>query len=455
MHGSKNKILIVDDDKNISAILVNILDYEGYECEFASNGKSALAKLKKNPYDLVLLDLALPDISGLEVLKEAVDDGNFHTPQVVMISGQGTIHTALRATRMGAYDFLEKPLDSERILVTIKNALEKAKLERTRNRFLADMKQQYCMIGDSEPMKRVKELIRRAAETDSKVLIEGENGTGKELVARAIYYNSDRSGENFVTVNCAAIPETLVESELFGHKKGSFTDAVADKMGRFQQADRGTLFMDEIGDMHLTMQAKLLRALEDNSIEMIGSAKPIKVDVRIIAATNRDLQEEMRKGNFREDLYYRLNVLSIKLPPLRERRDDIPLLVDHFLARFCEEQGKEAKIISPRAMKVIMGYHWPGNVRELRNIIEKIVTLVDKSAIQDMDMSPLLKSGTSLPAVSDISLRDAKRDFERTFITAKLNELDWNISLAADSLQIPRTYLYKKMKNLNIEQAAG
>jgi len=447
-------VLVVDDDRNLAKILVNILEFEGYECLVANDGETAMQWLEERNYDLVLLDLALPDMSGLDILQIINKADNIYATQVVMISGQGCIHTALRATRLGAYDFLEKPLNTERVLVTIKNALEKGRLQRAKNRFIHDMKEKYIMIGDSDPMKKVNELILRAAATDSKVLIEGENGTGKELVARAIYYNSDRSGESFITVNCAAIPDNLVESELFGHKKGTFTGAIADKIGRFQMADRGTLFMDEIGDMRLMTQAKLLRALESNKIEMLGSTKTIDVDVRIISATNRNLQDAMIQGEFREDLFYRLNVLSVKLPPLRERRSDIPLLVNHFLRLFCEEQGKITKKIAGAAMKAIQEHTWPGNVRELRNIIEKIVTMVDSDVINKTCIMPFLKSAglTQMDMSSGLSFKDAKMNFERRLIIDKLTEYNWNITLTANSLKMPRTYLYKKIRNLNIEQ---
>lgn len=451
MPSSTNRILVVDDDRNLSRILVNILDYEGYESEFVNSGEGALKKIKDENFDLMLLDLALPDLSGLDVLRAAQEIRS--NMQVVMISGQGNIHTAVEATRSGAYDFLEKPLDSERILVTINNALDKGRLVRKTNQLREDVKGRYIMIGESPELEEIRQLILRAAATDSKVLIEGENGTGKELVARAIYFNSQRFGEPFVAVNCAAIPENLIESELFGHKRGAFTGAVADKIGRFQAANQGTLFLDEIGDMSLMTQAKVLRALEENTIEMVGAQDEIKVDVRVVVATNRDLQAEMKKGNFREDLYYRLNVLNIHIPPLRERKSDIPLLVNYFIRYFCEEQGRVSKKISDKAMSRLCNYYWPGNVRELRNVVEKMVTLIDGRVIQQKDISNMLKNDKSLhnAPVGNVPLKEARLEFERNYIMAKLTELDWNISKTANMLQIPRTYLYKKIKALGID----
>jgi len=451
MQSSANRILVVDDDRNLSRILVNILDFEGYDSEFVNSGQAALDKIKVESFDLMLLDLALPDLNGLDVLRSAMEIRP--AMQAVMISGQGDIHTAVEATRSGAYDFLEKPLDSERILVTINNALEKGKLLRKTNQLREDVKGQFVMIGKSPELEAIRQLILRAAASESKVLIEGENGTGKELVARAIYFNSPRFGEPFVAVNCAAIPENLIESELFGHKRGAFTGAVADKIGRFQMAHQGTIFLDEIGDMSLMTQAKVLRALEESTIEMVGAQEEITVDVRVIAATNRDLQKEMKAGNFREDLYYRLNVLNIHIPPLRERTGDIALLVNHYIHRFCEEQGRVTKKISDKAMERLSHYYWPGNVRELRNVVEKIVTLIDGRVIQQKDIASLLKNDKSLQQapVGDVPLKEARLAFERNYIMSKLTEYDWNVSQTAQVLQIPRTYLYKKIKALGID----
>jgi two-component system nitrogen regulation response regulator NtrX len=370
-----------------------------------------------------------------------------------MISGEGTIHTAVEATKKGAYDFLEKPVDTDRLLLTVKNALDRGRLEMEKEQLLDRVKQHYVMIGTSSKMKEIHELIQKAGATNSKVLVEGENGTGKELVARAIHHESSRAGQSFVAVNCAAIPETLIESELFGHKKGSFTGAIADKPGRFQTADGGTLFLDEIGDMSLMTQAKVLRALEEGVVEMVGSGESISVDVRVIAATNKDLQKEMQNGNFREDLFFRLNVLNIKVPPLRERKEDIPLLVDYYIQYFCAEHGIKLKKMTSKAMQHLLRHNWPGNVRELKNFIEKLVILISPAEILSEHITSILEHHTlSKPAVAeDLSLKEARESFERDYIRQKLTMCDWNVTKAAQILGVPRTYLYKKMHMLGIE----
>jgi two-component system nitrogen regulation response regulator NtrX len=456
MNSSKPYILIVDDNRSQVEILVNMLEYENYRCDRAYDGETACALLRRNNYDLALVDLKLPDISGLDVLKLTRRLNVF--PQVVMISGRGDIRTAVEATRSGAFDFLEKPLDTDRVLVTLKNALEKSILQQEKNRLLDDMRREYQLVGESEVMIEMKELIQKAAATDTKVLIQGENGTGKELVARAIFMNSRRAARPFVAVNCAAIPDTLIESELFGHKKGAFTGAVADKAGRFQQADGGTIFLDEIGDMSLMTQAKVLRVLAENTLEMVGGSKLIEVDVRVIAATNKNLMTEISRGSFREDLYFRLNVLNIQIPPLRTRRSDIPLLVDHFLNRFCSEQGLKPKKLDSAAMEYLVNYSWPGNVRELRNVVEKIVVVVDTVGVGLEDITSIMTGDTEMQedAMRISNLREAKRIFERRFIAEKLLECDGNISEAARVMGITRSTLYKKLYELDIlEYAKG
>ena len=445
----KPKILIVDDDHSLCEILANILDYAGYTGDVAHNGKTALTKIENNLFDLVLLDLKLPDIDGIKVLKEIMQKKPYLP--VIMISAEGTIHTAVEATKLGAYDFLEKPLDSERVLVTINNALKKGLLEREKANLLKNVKEQYVMVGESPQMKHIRELICKAAATDSKVLIEGENGTGKELVARAIHTNSQRAAGPFIAVNCAAIPETLIESELFGYKKGAFTGAVNDKPGKFQMAEGGTIFFDEVGDMSLMTQAKVLRVLEEDVIEMVGGNELIPVDVRVIAATNKELEKEMKQGNFREDLYFRLNVLEIKVPPLRERKEDIPLLVQHFMQLFCQGHGVAEKFITPRAMDKLMDYSWPGNVRELKNLIEKLMILVDSPKIEPSDIASVIKNYPVIKSNNVSSLKQARQDFEREFIREKLVIANWNVTKAAKMLGIPRTYLYKKIKKFGIE----
>lgn len=451
MAEKKSRILIVDDDRSFCEILKNTLEYEGYLINTAHDGKTGIAKLGEKHFDIVLLDLKLPDMLGLKVLQKA---RQMKLPvQVVMISGEGTIHTAVEATKKGAYDFLEKPVDSDRLLLTVKNALERGRLEMEKGQLLESVKQQYRMIGTSPKMKEIYELIQKAGATNSKVLIEGENGTGKELVARAIHHESVRAGQPFVAVNCAAIPESLIESELFGHKKGAFTGAVADKPGRFQNADGGTLFLDEIGDMSVMTQAKVLRALEVNAVEMVGGSESIPVDVHVIAATNKDLQKEMREGNFREDLFFRLNVLNIKVPPLRERKADITQLMEYYIQFFCTEHGIPLKTITPKTMQHLVRYSWPGNVRELKNLAEKLVILIGSSEIQPQHIASVLKRHTIPKSETgeDLSLKEAKESFEREFIQEKLSANNWNVTKTAQVLGIPRTYLYKKMHKLNIE----
>jgi len=447
----KSRILIVDDDQSLCQIVTNTLEYVGYETEMAHEGKAALEKIQATEYDLVLLDLRLPDMSGMDVLKKVMEGE--HNLQAVMISGEGTIHTAVEATKIGAYDFLEKPLDSDRVLLTIKNALDRNTLEQEKRLLLESVKEHYQMVGTSIEMQKIHELIRKAAATNSKVLIQGENGTGKELIARAIHNNSQRASRPFIAVNCAAIPETLIESELFGHKKGAFTGAVADKPGRFQMAEGGTIFLDEVGDMSLMTQAKVLRTLEDNTVEMVGGSQPIPVDVRVIAATNKDLQEEMKENNFREDLYFRLNVLNIQAPALRDRKKDIPLLVEHYIQQFCNEHGVKLKKMSARAMNRLISYPWPGNVRELKNFVEKMVILVESTELQPGEIVSLLDSHSKLkqPSKDNLTLKEAKEIFERDFIRDKLAAANHNITKAAEMLGLPRTYLHKKIKKLGVE----
>ncbi|HDQ46420.1 MAG TPA: sigma-54-dependent Fis family transcriptional regulator [bacterium] len=444
-------ILVVDDDSSLCEILINMLDQQGYRAEAVHEGRTAIEQVRSSEPDVVLIDLRLPDMSGLDLLKQLMESE--HNLQAVMISGMGTIHNAVQATKIGAFDFLEKPLDTDRVLLTIKNALDRRRLKKEMSDLVESMREHYQMVGTSPEMMRIHELIRKAAETHIKVLIQGENGTGKELVARAIHNNSRRVGRPFVAVNCAAIPETLIESELFGHKKGSFTGAIADKPGRFQVADGGTIFLDEVGDMSLMTQAKVLRTLEDNTIEMVGGSEPIPVDVRVIAATNKDLQVEMEEGRFREDLFFRLNVLNIRVPPLRDRVQDIPLIVEHFISQFCNEHGVRLKKISSRAMGRLAAYSWPGNVRELKNFVEKMVILLESTEIEPGEVVTLLESHTREKVVTPrtLKLKEARDAFERDFIRSVILTANNNITRAAEMLDIPRTYLHKKIKNLGVE----
>jgi len=452
MSPKKPTILIADDDTSIRDILSNILNFKGYRTLEAADGKEALERIENEDINLVLLDLKLPRVDGLDVLKKTLElKPNL---PVVIISGHGTIRTAVEATKIGAYDFLEKPLETERTLLTIKNALDKYRLVKERNLLLEDIKERYQMVGSSSVMQNIYQLIDKAASKNVRVLIEGENGTGKELIARAIHSNSSRAGRPFVAVNCAAIPESLIESELFGYKKGAFTGALADKPGKFQLAEGGTLFLDEIGDMSLITQAKVLRALEEEAIEPIGGNKPIAIDVRIIAATNKNLQKEMDEKNFREDLFYRLNVVSIRVPPLREHKEDIPSLVEHFLKLFCEENKLPLKTVSPKAMTILLRYDWPGNVRELKNLLEKLVVLVEGERISSQDVLNALSQ--QKPLTSNLqeysTLKKAREQFEKKFITEKLIANNWKISETAKLLGIERAHLWKKMRKYGIEK---
>ena len=443
-------VLIVDDDQHIRRGLEDILTHAGHDTLQAGDGRTALRVEEKNEVDLMLLDLQLPRINGMKVL-ERMSERRPSLP-VVIVSGKGTIQTAVTATKKGAYDFLEKPVDAQRMLITVRNALEKSRLERDRDRLLQEVQARYQMVGSSAPMQRVYDLIDKAAATRSKVLITGENGTGKELVARAIHHNSSRASEPFVTINCAAIPESLIESELFGHEEGAFTGAKRQHTGKFEQADGGTLFLDEVGDMGTMTQAKALRVLQENKIQRVGGESPIKVDTRVIAATNKDLKQAISAGDFREDLYYRLNIIAIEVPPLRARRGDIPELVDHFLKQISEAQGVPRRTIESSALARLMGRDWPGNVRQLRNVVERLVALSDTDTIgaQDIDLA---LSGTvpHVPEHEDHDLRTAREQFESSFIQRTLQANDGVIKHTAEALGIDRSHLWKKMKQYDIE----
>ncbi|NOX21359.1 MAG: sigma-54-dependent Fis family transcriptional regulator, partial [Nitrospirae bacterium] len=378
-------VLVVDDEEGIRESLKDILEDEGYEVITASNAEEALKAVNDNAPDLVYLDIWLPDRDGIEVLEEI--KGRERTMPVVMISGHGSIELAVKATKLGAYDFLEKPLSLDRVLLTAQRAIERGNLEKNYNILKSKLSDRYQLVGQSEAIKRLKEEIEMVSKTNSRVLITGESGTGKELVARLIHELSPRNTQPFVEVNCAAIPQELIESELFGHEKGSFTGAYERKKGKFELADRGTLFLDEIGDMSLLTQAKVLRVLETQEFQRVGGSKNIKVDVRIIAATNKNLPEEVKKGNFREDLYFRLNVIPIHIPPLRERKEDIPLLVEHFLKTISAEYGRPKKEIKEEALQILMEHDWPGNVRELKNAVERLIIMTPSEVITARDLS--------------------------------------------------------------------
>ncbi|MBI5181761.1 MAG: sigma-54-dependent Fis family transcriptional regulator [Nitrospirae bacterium] len=450
-----DRILIVDDEKGILQSLSSILQDEGYDIATAENGADALRLAKEDAPLLVLLDIWLPDIDGIEVLTRIKEQ----TPEiiVIMMSGHGTIETAVKATKLGAYDFIEKPLSLEKVSLIVKHAIDQQRLEEENLLLRQKVEKKYELIGRSEGFGQLMEQIKIAGPSNGRVLISGENGTGKELVARKIHSESPRRNKPFVEVNCAAIPETLIESELFGHEKGSFTGATTMKKGKFELADGGTIFLDEIGDMSLATQAKVLRVLQEQEFQRVGGTKTIKVEVRVIAASNKNLKEELKKSNFREDLFYRLNVIPIYVPPLRERKEDIPLLINHFIMEFSNENGAKPKKIEGDAVDIFQQYPWPGNVRELKNAVERLMIMVQTQAIAAADVLKILKSDSNPSETGDFrfqrysSFKDAVDAFEREYIANRLSENNWNISKTADDLQIDRSHLYRKIKSLNIE----
>jgi len=441
-------VLVVDDEEGIRETLSGIFEDEGCSVVTANSGEEALDLLKEQNPDLILLDIWLPGIDGIQTLEE-IKALRPDLP-VIMISGHGNIELAVKATRLGAYDFLEKPLSLERVLLVSKRALEKRTLEIENKALRKDLTKKYRLLGNSPKMELLREQIKMAAQSNSRVLIMGESGSGKELVARLLHENSKSAVKLFIEVNCAAIPQELIESELFGHEKGSFTGAFESKKGKFELADEGTLFLDEVGDMSLSAQAKVLRVIETQEFQRVGGSKNIKVDVRIISATNKDLKEEVRKGNFREDLLYRLNVIPILVPPLRERKEDIPLLVNYFLDSFAGEYGKKSKKISPEALKMIEAYDWPGNIRELRNVIERLVIMTPSDTITAKNL--LIVEQSSQDYLSYKTMKEARDAFEKDFIIKRLEENNWNISKTAEILQMERSNLHKKIKAYNIKE---
>ncbi|PIP77492.1 MAG: Fis family transcriptional regulator [Ignavibacteria bacterium CG22_combo_CG10-13_8_21_14_all_37_15] len=446
-----NTILIIDDEKQICESIQLILDFEGYHTDFATSGIEGLQKISSEQFDVVLLDIQMPDLNGFEVLTKAKQD--FPFLNVIIISAFGNIQNAIQATRLGAFDFLEKPIDRDKLLITIRNAVEQAHLKKENDEMKKTFLEPGEIIGSSRALNNVLSLIEKVSETDVRVLITGENGTGKELVARAIYKKSLRKEKPFIEVNCAAIPNELIESELFGHEKGSFTGAMQQRIGKFELANKGTIFLDEIGDMSLQAQAKVLRAIEDGIIQRVGGTKSIEVDARILSATNKNLTEEIEKGNFREDLLHRLNVIPILVPPLRERPEDIPLLVKHFAQDISQKHKKVMPTFSEEALTLLQSFRWAGNIRELRNIVERIIILIDKKEISKKDVEflvPYEKQDIGEMVDLSNSFQDFKGKAERAFIMKQLDANHWNISKTADSLNIQRSHLYNKMKKYDI-----
>jgi two-component system nitrogen regulation response regulator NtrX len=457
---AKPRILVIDDEAAIRDTLRMTLEYEGYEFMGAPTGQDGLALVEREAPDLIILDVKMPGMDGLEVLDRlrAMNE----TVPVVVISGHGTISTAVEATKKGAFDFIEKPFASEKVLVSLRNALDSRRL-RDENRSLKKaVEVRHQMIGDSSALKQVMAAVGRAAPTNATVLIQGESGVGKELVARTIHRNSLRGRERFVQVNCAAIPEELIESELFGHEKGSFTGATEKQVGKFEQADRGTIFLDEVGDMSPKTQAKVLRVLQEGEVERLGSARTTKVDVRVIAATNKNLEEEIEKGHFREDLYFRLAVIPIQVPPLRDRPEDIPLLVRHYLDYFARENNVRPKRISQGALESLQRYRWKGNIRELSNTVERLMIMTAGETIDVADLPEIVRSGAGAARNAGAAgegdpgragtLREFKDSTERAYLVSKLRENGWNISKTAEVIDTPRSNLYKKLEQYQISQ---
>ena len=453
-------ILVVDDEASIRRTLREILEYEDFAVEEAVDGEEALTAIRENQYDLVLLDVKMPKVDGMDVLQEIAD--TVEDLPVVMISGHGTIETAVEATKLGAYDFIEKPPDLNRLLVTVRNAMDHGQLEVKNRRMRQTIHEQSTgdlppIIGESEAIEEVKDTIERVAPTEARVLISGENGTGKELVAKWVHHRSARSDEPMVEVNCAAIPSDLIESELFGHEKGAFTGATQQRIGKFEQAHEGTLFLDEIGDMSLSAQAKVLRVLEENEIERVGGERTIQVNVRVLAATNKDLMDEIENGQFREDLYHRIGVIFVDLPPLRRRREDIPLLTRHGAERLARRNGLSPKTFTDDALDRLKRYEWRGNVRELYNVIERLLILVDGDEVDASDVEQFIRpEGEGAPSQELVSAYDdfttARDQFEKRFIEYKLHEHNWNVSQTAETIGIQRSHLYNKLNKYGIER---
>ncbi|MCE3006993.1 MAG: sigma-54 dependent transcriptional regulator [Bacteroidetes bacterium] len=458
------KILIIDDERAIRNTLREILEFESFEVDEAEDGEVGLNKIKENTYDVILCDVKMPKLDGLEVLEHSAEYRN--EAQIIMISGHGTIETAVEATRKGAYDFIEKPPDLNRLLISIRNAMDKTGLVHETKVLKRRVGRVRDIVGDSSAIRGIKETIDKVAATEARVLITGSNGTGKELVARWLHEKSTRAAAPLVEVNCAAIPGELIESELFGHEKGAFTSAIKQRLGKFEQAHGGTLFLDEIGDMSLQAQAKVLRALQENRITRVGGDKDITVDVRVIAATNKDLRDEIAKGNFREDLYHRLSVIVVKVPTLSERKEDIPLLAESFLADIAHDYGVAARSITPDAIKALQQLDWTGNIRELRNVLERLTIFCDRQITAEAvaqyaapgQQSLQDRKTASSPEGPDFDsfekFQDFKDEMEKAFILHKLAKNQWNVTKAAEEMDIQRSHLYNKIEKFGLKREA-
>ncbi len=450
------RILVIDDEKSIRSSLKEILEFEDYEVELAENGEEGLQMLLKDEFDLVICDIKMPKLDGIELLNRIQKEEN--PTKFIMISGHGSVDTALEAVRNGAFDYIPKPPDLNKLLITVKNALENSNLKEETKILKKKIQRTHQMLGESSSIKKIKETIKKVAPTDARVLITGENGTGKELVARWIHFNSHRANGPFIEVNCAAIPNELIESELFGHEKGSFTSAIKQRLGKFEQANGGTLFLDEIGDMDAAAQSKVLRALQEGKITRVGGEKEIPVDVRIIAATNKNLDVEIGLGSFRMDLYHRLSVILIHVPTLNDRKEDIPMLADEFCAEICQDYAIPTKTITPNALKSLQNYDWTGNIRELKNVIERLVILSgNKITEEDIESYAFKSVKTSLSFSTEIfekfnRFQEFKEFIEKQFVEFKLNKNNWNVSKTADEIDIQRSHLYNKIEKFGLSR---
>lgn len=446
-------ILIIDDEIEICESIKMILEYEDYHVEFATNPSEGLDKIRSSKYEVILLDINMPELNGFEVLQKVTNDDI--DINVIMISAHSSVENAVKATKLGAFDFIEKPIDRDKLLITVRNAVNQNELKKENKELKNSIEDENIIIGESESLKRVLETAKRVAVTESRILITGENGTGKELIAKEIHKFSKRKDKPFIEVNCAAIPNELIESELFGHEKGAFTGAANKRIGKFELAHGGTLFLDEIGDMSLNAQAKVLKAIEEGKIERVGGTETIDVDVRLISATNKDLQKEISEGNFREDLFHRLNVIPLNIPPLRERKNDIELLINHFNKRISRKYNFTEKKFSKEAVELLKDQKWSGNVRELKNIIERILIMLPDEQIDKSDIVKLIPTSNGNDSeIFDISnsFQEFKEKAEKMFIQKQLELNEWNISKTAEVLGIQRSHLYGKMKKYNIEK---